>query len=233
MNTDKILALLICVILLSVSVMVLPIFASAVTSVPVIQEIDLPQNLDFTVNNICSKHAYFMQAAAAENGCFIVYSRHVNPSDHSDVDFEKVYIDIYGPDGIFWKELSFRSSLDCAVEIDNNTVKVYFFSSVLIYSLDTNEVHHYKIPEGLATNGGTYKQLRNKKFTKGNWEYSYKKGMNGYVGLVRCDGSQTQVLVEMPGTSSILWRIILPGTVSAIVMLAIIVCKKKVGRHRT
>lgn len=199
----------------------LSILASAATPIPIIKEIDLPHDLKFAVNKTCSRHAYFMQAAADENGCFVVYARHVNPDDNSEVDFKKVYIDIYNANGDFLKELSFNTSLDCAVEIDGDAISVYFYSSVLIYSLATEEIHHYEIPDGAAVNGDLYKELRSKEFTEGDWEYHYKRGLNGYVKLLRCDGTQTQVLVEMPGTSNATWKVILPGTAIGIIIVII------------
>ena len=208
-----------------------PILPSAAPQIPILNEIDLPHDLEFVVNETFSRHAYFMQAAADENGCFVLYSRHVNPDDHSDVDFEKVYIDIYSASGDFLKELSFNTPLDCAVEIEGDTVSVYFYSSVLIYSLATEEIHHYAIPEGAAVNGDLYKELRSKQFSKGDWDYHYKKGVNGYVKLLRSDGAQTQVLVEMPGTSDAMRKVILPGTAAGIIIMIISVWYKKKSKE--
>lgn len=219
--------LLLVVMLMSFSTNHLLVFALEMDAIPIIEEIDLPQDLNFTVSNTCSRHAYFMQAAADETGCYLIYSRHINPDDYSDVDFEQVYIDIYNSDGGFLQELSFKTPLDCAVELKEGTVNIYFYTSVLTYDLATREVHHYAIPEGSAVNGDMYKQLRSPKFTAGNWEYSYKKGFNGYVKLLRSDGEQVQVLVEMSGTGNFFWKVIFPGAVIGIIVMIIIVWRFK------
>lgn len=206
--------------------------ALPIDTVPILEEIDLPSDLDFSVSNTCSGHAYFMQAAANEDGCFAVYSRHVTSGDYSKVDFKRVYIDVYNSEGALLQELSFTTSLDLALEYEDNAVKMFFYNSVLIYDLTTQELLHYAIPEGSAVNGGMYKHLRSKEFSAGNWVYSLENGFNGYVKLVRSDGKQVQVLVEMPGTGELLWKVILPGGIIGIIGMILIVWQIKKKRDR-
>ena len=188
-----------------------PTFASTTETVPIIEEVVLPHNLNFTVNDRCSGHTYFMQAAANATGQFLVYSRHINPDDYSDVDFKKVFIDIYSFDGVFLQELSLTTSSDLAVAFEGNTVMIYFYSSVLSYDLTTQECHYYITPEGMAINQGLYKQLRSEKFTAGRWSYRCKKSFGDFVELVRSDGDNEQVLVEMPGRTSFFSNVVIPG----------------------
>lgn len=202
-------------------------FASKIDTIPIIEEIDLPQDLNFTVNNNCSGHAYFMQAAASTSGCFLVYSRHVNPDNYSDVNFKKVYIDVYHSDGTFWQELSFTTSFDFAVAFEDNVVKIYFYDSVLNYDLTTQELHSYAISEGVAINEDLYKELRSKEFTVGKWTYRCKKAFGNYVALVRSNGEQVQILIEMPGMFSFFRNVIFPGSAIGIGIMAIIVWQFK------
>lgn len=227
-KAKRVILLFILVIVL-LSMNCLMAFASSVDAIPILEEIDLPQELNFSVSNTCSGHAYFMQAAANENGGFAVYSRHVDPSDFSQVDFKKVYIDIYHSDGTLLQELSFTTALAFAFAYEENAVNIYFHDSVLIFDLIAQELRHYAIPEGAAVNGGMYKQLRSKEFSAGNWIYSYKKGFNGYVKLLRSDGKQMQLLVEMPGSGELLRKVILPGGIAGIIwmMIAVWQLKKK------
>lgn len=227
MNKIRKLTLLLIVAQIFLSTNLLSGYAAATDIIPVIEEIDLPQDLNFSVSDICSGHAYFMQAAANETGYFAIYSRHIDPDDYAKVDFKKVYIDIYRPDGGFLQELSFTTSLDLAVELKDKTVNIYFYGSVLVYDFTTKEVSHYAIPEGAAVNGSMYKQLRSREFTAGDWVYTCKKGFDGYVKLARSDGSQVQVLVEMPGASDLWGKVILPGGAIGIISMIIIVCQFK------
>ena len=208
------------------------VFASEIYTIPILEEIELPQELDFTINHTCSGHAWFMQAAANESGCYAVYSRHVNPNDYSKVDFKRVYVDVYRPDGSFLTEVSFMTSSDLALGLEDNSVIIYFYDSILIYDLISQELHSYSIPEGSAVNGEIYKQLRSKEFTVGNWVYSYEKGFNGYVKLIRSNGPEVQVLVTMHG-NDLLWRkVVLPGCVVGMIITIIIVQQIKRKQYR-
>ena len=56
-------------------------FALGDHTVPILEEIELPPDLNFAVSNMCSGHIFFMQAAANESGYFAIYSLHVDPDD--------------------------------------------------------------------------------------------------------------------------------------------------------
>lgn len=221
---------------LLISICLLPHYprtlALETNSIPIIKEIDVPQELDFSVSKICSKHTYFMQAAANTSGCFLVYSRHMNPDNYSDLNFKKAYIDVYHSDGKFWQELSFTTPFDLAVAFEENVIVIYFYNSVLTYDLTTQETHCYATPEGAAINNGLYKQLRSQKFIVGKWTYRCKKTAGNYVKLVRSDGTQEQILIDMAGMFPFLKGAILPAGASGIGMIIIVIWQHKRKQNR-
>lgn len=193
------------------------VWASAMNEhmVSSLEAIELPWELNFTVSDSCSGHVFFMQAAANDVGYFAIMSLHQNLDDLSDVDFKKVYIDIYQPDGTFLQELSFTTTQAVTLALEENAVELYFYRSVLVYDLITQELHHYAVPEDVIVNGGIPKPSSGREFTAGEWKYTCKKGYLGYVQLSRTDGTQKQILIEMPGNRHIFWEVILPGSLGA------------------
>lgn len=230
LNIKKLLLLLF-VVMMFISTNHILCFASEIEANLTLEEIDLPSNLNFTVNNTCTGHAYFMQASANTSGDFAIFSLHVDPNDYSTVDFKTVYIDIYRFDGSFLQELSFTTPLDLAFQLKENTVNIFFHSSVLVYDLTTQKLSHYAILKGDVVNDGLYKQLRSKEFTAGNWVYNYKKGFIGYVKLTRSNGNQVQVLVEMPGTGNLFGKVILPGSIFGIICIILAVWQIRKHKH--
>lgn len=186
-------------------------FASNPSQIIFEKEIALPEDLEFTESNVCSTHSYFEQAAANDSGQFLTYSHHVDFEKTSNTDWEKVYIDIYNSDGTFFKELSFKTTLDFAVEFKEAFIIIYFYNYALVYNLNNSKLHNYTIPDGIAIDNGTYKELRNKNFTAGDWEYNCKKSFPGFVKLTRSNNEQTQVLIEMPSTYKTVSKIAIPG----------------------
>lgn len=176
------------------------------------EEIELPKDLNFTVNDTCTGHAYFMQATANEEGAFAILSLHVNPNDYRDYDFGKLYIDLYRPDGTFYQELSLETSFGFVIELETDRLNLYFYDWLMVYDLETQELTNYEIPRGDPLFGGM-NQLRQRKFTVGDWEYTCKKDMRGYVELNRTDGIQTQTLVKMRGSGEFLVEVILPSSI--------------------
>lgn len=222
--------MLLCMSLLLLSIF--PVSASVIADIPIIREIDIPENLSFSISDYCSGHAYFMQAAADRTGSFIVYSRHVDIDNIGNTDFQKVYIDIYKPDGVFLQEISLITPLDCAVSLNGGFIEIYFYKSVLIYNISTQEIHSYEIPDGAAVESGLFSRLREKTFTSGEWTYSYKKGFNGFTGLVRHNNSEEQVLIEMVGTEKMLWNLYIPSGLLAIVIVFLVLFFKA-NRHKS
>lgn len=189
--------------------------------IPVLQELELPDDLDFSVSDTCSDHMFFMQASAREDGYFLIYSRHTDLTGDSNDTFKRVYIDIYDSEGVFLQELSFVSPLDLAVEITEESVNMYFYSSVMVYDLETQELTCYAISDGAAVNGGLYQTLREDEFVCGDWQYRCIKSFDGYTQLVRSNNDQEQVLVKMPGTGNSFFNTFFPGIIAGVLLLAV------------
>ena len=208
-------------------------FAAYITPIQRLDRIDLPQELNFAINDICTEHAYFMQAAANELGNFAIYTRHVNPKDNSDVDFNKVYIDLYHNDGKFMYEMTFTTPLDLAIELGEASVNIYFYDYMLIFDFLTQELSSYSIPEGVAVNSGLYKHLRSKSFVAGDWTYSCQKAIDGYIKLTRSNDTQEQILVEMPGNGNFWSRSLLVGGGFGAICITIVVWQFMRKHHKT
>lgn len=185
-------------------------------NITVIDEIDIPENLEFSVSKVCSRYDYFMQATAREDGCFAIYARHVDMDQRNGTDFEKVYIDLYDADGKFVEELSFTTPFDLAVELTQETVNIYFYKSVLVYNLETQELRNYSIPDGSATNIGLYERLRENEFVSGEWLYSCKKTYGNFTELSRSNGNQYQILLQTSGTEFSFGKAFFGGLVIAV-----------------
>lgn len=218
--------------LLPFYVIVFTASASEPTRIPVLEEIALPSDLCFSVNDSCSRHQYFLQASAREDGWFAVYCRHIDSNRYSSDTFNKVYIDIYDADGRFYQELEFVSPLDLAIEIREQSINIYFYSSLLVYEFNTEELHHYTIKEGIATNEGLYSNLRKDVFVCGDWEYRCVKSHSGYSKLIRSNDDQEQVLVSMPGLTNIFLTTLVPGGIIAALasMIILRLLLKKKGK---
>ena len=208
-------------------------FALDNKSVPTLEAIELPPDLNFTVSHSCSGHAFFMQATANESGYFAIFTLHVNPDDLSDVDFKKVYIDIYQPDGTFLQELSFTTPLALTLALEENHVNIVFDNTVLVYDFVTQELSHFAIPTDATGNNGTPAQSGSKNFSVGEWDYSCKKGFLGYVKLLRTNGDQEQVLIEIPEKHLYFGKLVLPGSIAAGLIIRIAVkCRKSTHKNK-
>lgn len=185
-------------------------------NITVTDEIDIPEDLEFSVSKVCSRYDYFMQATAREDGCFAIYARHVDMDQHNGTDFEKVYIDLYDADGKFVEELSFTTPFDLAVELTEETVNIYFYKSVLVYNLETQQLRNYSIPDGSATDNGLYERLRENEFISGEWLYSCKKTQGNFTELSRSNGNQYQILLQTNGTGFGFGKAFFGGLVIAI-----------------
>ena len=202
------------------------VFAETEIIIPLGNEIAMPSDFDFKINDSCSGHLYFLQSAAQSDGKFILYSHHYDPENVSDDTFKRVYIDVYDKDGTLIKELSFYTTLSLPAEIKNDCVNFYFYSWVLVYNLVTQEAHYYEIEPDAVQKTGLSKDLNQAQFTAGQWQYECRPGMDGYTALTRTNGNYSQDLVNMSGTGRLFWShfvtaillgsvlwIILPGTI--------------------
>ena len=217
--------------LIVLSVAGLPVYASGTESNYEFEETDLPQGLNFTVNDICTGHAYFMQAAANEQGEFAVLSLHVNPNDIQDFDFGKVYVDLYNSDGVFYQEISFETASAFVIQLETDCLNMYFQDFLMVYDLDTQELTNYAIPPEAPEYGGM-EELRAESFSAGDWEYTCRKGVRGYVELTRTDGSQVQVLVQARETLEMIVYLVLPLSVIALAVIVVFFYLKGKNRRR-
>lgn len=211
------------------------IYSSGIDPIPTMEELTLPQDLGFTENNQCTGHAFFMQAAANDQGEFIVYSRHVNAEDYTDVDYSKVYIDIYNSDGSFFRELSFMTPYDIVVELQTDQVRIYFWDAVLIYEIQTHQLAYYSLPSNYGWDSGLFSKLRSKTFTAGNWKYSCRKGIGSgtyYRMLSRSNDEDTQELIMMPGAMNQVTHVLLPGGILGLIIFSIAVIRFSKKRRR-
>lgn len=224
------------IVLLLVGLMVisfagLTVFASGTGPNEGFKEIDLPQGLNFTVNDTCTEHGYFMQAAANEQGAFAVLSLHVNPDDIQDFDFGKAYIDLYNSEGTFYRELSLETPSAFAIELENDQLNMYFEDCLMVYDLETHKLTNYAIPPEAPEHGGMA-ELRAESITAGEWEYTCRKGVRGYVELVRTDGSQVQVLVQARGSLEMIVYVVLPLSVILLAVIVVFFYLKGKNRRR-
>ena len=201
-------------------------------SIPILEEIELPDDLNFSVSDTRLDHIYFEQVTAREDGSFAVYSCYHDPKNYVKGTFERKYIDIYDTDGNFLQELFFTTSQPIAAELTDETLNIYTYISVLVYDLETQELHHYSIPEG-AMMDSLYFELREEDFVSGEWTYHCEKDFDGYTKLVRNNGEQEQVLVEMPGTGNNFWNLIFPGIALGFLLLALKMVFKKAKNKKS
>ena len=194
---------------------------SNVESVPRLEEIELPTDLNFSVNTTCSKHKTFNQAVADETGIFATDSTPLEPEDVFSDKPALAYIDIYNADGSFMKEICFTTDYSFFIELTSEYLNIYFYNNVLVYNIYTDELDNYSTPEGLATDGGLLTSLSKKSFTSGQWTYTCKRGVGGYTKLFRDDGENDQLIVEMPGTVDHLTSIVIPGIIMGVFICSV------------
>ena len=173
--------------------------------IAVLDELDLPKDLDFSVNDTCSGHLYYVQASAREDGSFAICTHYYENNNPTDDTFYRQYIDIYNADGTFWGELSFRLSTGYSMELTDETINLYMLSSVLVYDFETGDVRHYSIPYSSLYDSGLYNELREKEFVCGDWKYYCVKSWGNYTKLVRDNDMEEQVLIDMKGTYQFTW----------------------------
>lgn len=205
----------------------LQVSATETGDIPILKEINLPEDISFSVNNTCSEHLYFMQATAREDGWFAVSSLHIDSNTPSKDNFHKVYIDIYDACGRFQQELEFNTPLSFTIEITEETLNIYFYTSMLVYDFETESLSNYSIPGGSVMDYGLYETLHKDEFTCGQWQYKCVKSFNGYEKLIRSNEDKEQVLVSMPGYTSTFLNTFIPGSFIAILFIALVIIVRK------
>lgn len=194
-------------------------FALESYSIPILEEIDLPDDLNFTVSDTRLDHIYFQQVTAREDGSFAVFSCYYDPMNYVEGTFKRKYIDIYDAEGNFLQELFFTTSQPVTAVLTDETLNIYTYISVLVYDLETQELRHYSVPEGAVRESGLMTDLRAKEFVSGEWTYHCKKKAGDYAKLIRSNGEREQLLVEMPGKGYSVWILGFSGVAMGFVLL--------------
>ena len=223
---------LLVVLALTCLLFLLPINAYAADRfrVPVLELVDMPADFNEQINDSCSGHSDFMQVSAQDDGAFVVYSRSMK--DSKKPTFQQVFIDVYDPEGVFVKEISFMSPQDLAVEMVDDRVVVYFYSNVYVYDLREEETYYYSSSGDHDEQYGLFSILREQPFKAGEWTYSCSKSIfdDYYTTLVRTNGENEQILVSLDGDADDLKARILPVLLGMICILSIPVLYKKLKK---
>lgn len=190
-------------------------------------------SIGFTDANTCSGHVFFEQFAVNQNQWVAVYYRFSETDDFTGGSFGRAYIDIYDAEGAFFKEISFDTSQEIAIELTENAVRVFFQTHVMEYTWDNNEICGYHIADYDSLRGSIFSSLRKSEVTVGEWTYQAKKALHGYTKLVRKNGSSEQILLDLPGTKFTVQNTVLPGLVIGAVVIAVSVANaRKRARRR-
>lgn len=170
---------------------------------------EIPDSFHITVHDTCSEHSFFQQVSARSDGSFLVFYRQAN-NPVSDTIFGTAYMDVYDENGIFLYELTFDTPYDCAVEYTPDGIVLYFYDHFIVYDLKTGMCEGYRTVAEAAQQSGVYQNLRRKKFTCGQWEYTCTNTFFNRTGLIRTNGTVTQELLSLPGTGLTIWNTVLP-----------------------
>ncbi len=201
-------------IIFTVSVKTYAVNNTKVNGLEVLKELEIPETLNFNINDTCSEHDFFTQATVQEDGTFAVHTFGIVAGDKRRSDFESHFIDIYDAEGNFLKEIAFQSKNDIAIELVDSILNIYLYSSVVCYDLKTEDVHYYLVGDNAAWESGVVKRIRAEKFKVGNWTYYYKDCFEGYTQLLRTDGAIVQTVLERPGRDK---SYIVPGVLFGVV----------------
>lgn len=160
----------------------------------------LPADLEPQVLDVCADHQVFEQVSLREDGWFAVLSKYTNPSGNREDLFVLNYVDLYDEQGVFQKELCFRTAQTVKIELTRETLDVYFYDFVLRYRLDSHEIQADAITPGAIWNEERLRQLPQDEFSIGAWTYRCKKVSQGYTEFYRTNGRERQTLVSYEGT---------------------------------
>ena len=167
-----------------------------------------------------------MQAAAREDGMFLICSHYFNRKEPSPETYQRQYIDVYNSDGTLYKEYSFFTQLPYVTELCEDSVNIYFQTYMVQISLETEDLHCYSI---VTKSDAAFDHLGQEIFSVGQWEYRCEGGPIEYRRLIRNNGETEEVLVEMPG-SGMVASVVVPAftaVILAVVLIVLIVQKKK------
>lgn len=177
------------------------IYSNKYTKIETIEVTELPESFKFTISEVCTDHAFFEQATARRDGYYAICTSGV-VVDRIRSDTNKKFIDLYNSENEFILEIAFEVSSDIAIEFTDSTLNIYLYSGIICYNVDSQEVVYYITPEYEAYNSGLVDDLRKEEFTVGEWTYTYDNNFIGYSKLMRTNGTEKQILVEMEGINS-------------------------------
>lgn len=191
-------------------------FASTFHGIETTGTCPIPADFQFTSSTVCSEHLYFEQVSARDDGWFAVYYRY-----SEDTGFRTAYIDIFDADGTFVRELSFQTKQDFAMELTDEGLLLYFYSFVISYDWDTEQLSGYTIPESSAIDNGVFSDLKQSKFESGGWTYRCRRKLYGYTQLTRENAAGKQELLSLPGNGMNVWNLFILPVILGFVALFI------------
>lgn len=179
------------------------------------------ESIGFSDSSVCSGHVYFDQFSVNQNQWVAVCYRFSETDDKTGGSFSRAYIDLYDAAGNFYKEISFDTSQEIAIELTENAVLVFFHTHVMAYTWEDNAICGYQMADYDSVRSDIFSGLRKAELTVGEWTYRAKKSFHGYTKLVRENSGVTQTLVDLPGTKFNIQNSVLPalliGTAAVVV----------------
>lgn len=206
------------IIFLLVSMLRLDVFAQGNTTMTTNGEYDIVENLQILEKETCSKHNFFYQVAAQEDGCFAVLSRQANNTNLSVGTMSVAYIDLFNSNGVFQKELVFSTPLDFVIEYESDILNLYFYDHYVSYNIPTGSITRYTSSDNLLSEKKA--SLTYTSFTSGAWQYHCKRSFHGFTKLTRTNYIEEQVLLDLPGSGFNIWNTVflaIPLAILAIV----------------
>lgn len=192
------------IIFLLVSMLGVDVCAQGNTTMTTNGEYDIIENLQIFEKEICSKHNFFYQVAAQEDGCFAVLSRQANNTNLSVGTMSVVYIDLFDSNGVFQKELVFSTPLDFVIEYESDILNLYFYDHYISYNIPTGSITRCTSSENLLSEKKA--SLTYTSFTSGSWQYRCMRSFHGFTKLTRTNYIEEQVLLDLPGSGFNIWN---------------------------
>lgn len=202
------------IIFLLVSMLRIDVFAQGNTTLPPNGEYDIVEDLQILEKETCSKHNFFYQVAAQEDGCFVVLSRQANNTNLSDGTMSVAYIDLFDSNGVFQKELVFSTPLDFVIEYESDILNLYFYDYYISYDIPTGSITRHTSYDNLLSEKKS--SLTHTSFTSGSWQYRCKRSFHGFTKLTRTNYVEEQVLLDLTGSGFNIWNTVFLAIVLAI-----------------
>lgn len=198
--------------------------AADITITPILQ-IPLDAELKAQVSYEYEERSGFFQAAAREDGWFLLLSR---STDHSDPEkMRRVFIDIYDEHGVFQKSFQFISPAGSDdAELTDTCVNVYFYRTMLSFDLQTDAFSMYTIPDNAVQDSGLQEILTQREFDCGGWHYECRASVTWYTRLTRSNGIVEEVLFDSP-EAGFHWPVWILGEACGIAVLLYYLHRRK------